>query len=250
MVIRAIARVVRRLFALVVCFLAPMFAELLPAVARTAVAYGDGTAVLHKVEREAIAGAVQKRREEFAGGRGCARNALAELGLRDPSIPMGPKGEPIWPPGIVGSITHCEGLRACAVARSSDLLSLGIDAEPNLALPSGVPIADIALPAEISRLDRAAKGDGRAIHWDRLLFCMKEAVFKAWFPLTKRWLGFEDAAIALDASRRSFRADVLVDGATSDGHVISSFFGRWAATDRFLAAAIAVPLVAPPRVWN
>ena len=32
---------------------------------------------------------------------------------------------------------------------------------------------------------------------DRLLFCAKEATYKAWYPLTGRWLGFEDADIDL-----------------------------------------------------
>lgn len=27
------------------------------------------------------------------------------------------------------------------------------------------------------------------------MFCTKEATYKAWFPMTLRWLGFEDAEI-------------------------------------------------------
>jgi 4'-phosphopantetheinyl transferase EntD len=33
------------------------------------------------------------------------------------------------------------------------------------------------------------------VYWDRVLFCIKESTYKAWFPLTHRWLGFEDASV-------------------------------------------------------
>ncbi len=93
-------------------------------------------------------------------------------------------------------MTHHDGYRAAAVARRTDARSLGIDAEPHLPLPEGV-LELVALPAE---LRRTAELSARhpLVRWDRLLFSTKEAVYKAWFPLTHRWLGHEEADIAVD----------------------------------------------------
>src|SRR4051812_9450636 len=88
-------------------------------------------------EREALGSAVEKRRREFTTGRACARQALSRLGTPVVALPSGPHGEPLWPAGTVGSITHCRGYRACAVARSEAVTALGIDAEPNEPLPPG-----------------------------------------------------------------------------------------------------------------
>ncbi len=189
-------------------------------------------------EKELVVRAVEKRRREFTTARMCARAALRELGFDAVAIPTGERGEPLWPAGVVGSITHCEGYRACALARSSEILTLGIDAEPNAALPDGL-LGDIALQPELPML-RRLKAEHSSIHWDRLLFSAKESVYKAWFPLAKRWLGFEDAVIAIDLNTATFTARLLVSGPLAAGSVLSGFSGRWMAKDGLIATAIAV----------
>ena len=156
-------------------------------------------------EEPLIAKSVAKRRNEFITVRHCARIALGELGVPPVPILKGDKGEPCWPDGVVGSLTHCTGYRGAVVGRSAAVRSVGIDAEPHDVLPHGVLDA-ITLDEE--RHEIAALPEG--LHWDRILFCAKEATYKAWFPLTKRWLGFEDAHIVFDvdpgtASDRSVR---------------------------------------------
>jgi 4'-phosphopantetheinyl transferase EntD len=195
--------------------------------------------VLFPEERAVVSGAVEKRRQEFTTGRACARNALAGLGVSPRAVPSGPKGAPVWPAGIAGSITHCDGYFAAAVARTADLLSLGIDAEPNEPLPSQL-VPDIALPAEVAWLRRAAR-EAPAVHWDRLLFCMKEAVYKAWHPLTGRWLGFEDATVEVDREQGKFTATLLVEGHRVAGEEITRFAGRWLAGEGLVLAAVTVP---------
>ena len=87
-------------------------------------------------------------------------------------------------------MTHCAGYRAAAVARSGDLAAVGIDAEPHAPLPPDV-LELVARPEE--RVELTALEEARPdLHWDRILFSAKEAVFKAWFPLTRRWLDFTD----------------------------------------------------------
>jgi 4'-phosphopantetheinyl transferase EntD len=216
-----------------------MIAELLPTAVASADARGNrGDARLFPAEEQIVSRAVEKRRKEFAGGRACAREALQRLGFPAGPIPAGERGEPIWPQGTVGSITHCEGYRAAAVARAEELLTIGIDAEPHLPLPEGL-VGDIARPEELPRLAELARVEP-ATHWDRLLFSAKESVYKAWFPLARRWLGFEDATLTLDPGAGSFAARLLVPGSTVQGQPLTGFEGRWLVRDGLVVTAIAV----------
>jgi 4'-phosphopantetheinyl transferase EntD len=213
--------------------------EVLPAGVVCAEAFTDvDDAELFDEERAVIAKAVAKRRGEFVTVRYCARKALAELGVLPAPLVPGERGAPQWPARIVGSMTHCANYRAAAVARATTVCSIGIDAEPHQPLPDGVLDA-IALPDERIRLAELAATDD-AIRWDRLLFCAKEAVYKAWFPLTRTGLDFEQADITIDRVSRTFTASLLVDGPIIDGMELRAFEGRWQANDRLLLVAIAL----------
>lgn len=216
-----------------------MLERILPTSASVVATRVDLHGALYPEEESVVRQAVEKRRREFTTVRACAREALAQLGQPHQAIPSGARGEPLWPAGFVGSITHCEGYRACAVARAGDLLTVGVDAEPNEPLPDGL-LEDIALPDEREWLRYLARRTPET-HWDRLLFSIKESVYKAWFPLAEKWLGFEDAVVAIDSQRRRFSAHLLVPGPDLDGRELSSFHGSWLATDGFVMAAIAVP---------
>ena len=215
-----------------------MLERILPDGAPVATAREDRDGALYPEEAAVVARAVEKRRREFTTGRACAREALAQLGEPHQPIPPGPRGEPLWPAGVVGSITHCDGYRACAVARDADLLSIGVDAERNEPLPEGL-LGDIALPDEQGMLQRLAHEDP-AVCWDRLLFSAKETVYKAWYPLARRWLGFEDAIVALDRVARTYSAHLLVPGPVVEGRELTGFRGRWVADGGLLLTAIAL----------
>lgn len=216
-----------------------MLERILPAGAVVRATRGDIDAALYPEEEAMVERAVEKRRREFATARACARDALVELGQPRGAILSGPKGEPLWPVGIVGSITHCEGYRASAVARSSELRTLGVDAEPDQPLPDGL-LGDIALPEERVLLRELAR-EAPGTHWDRLLFSIKESIYKAWFPLAERWLGFEDAVVAIDWRKQQFSAHLLVPGPLVEGRELRGFHGRWLAVDGLVMAAIALP---------
>ncbi|MEU3448144.1 4'-phosphopantetheinyl transferase superfamily protein [Streptomyces thermolilacinus] len=189
-------------------------------------------------EAEQVSRAVDKRRREFTTVRWCARRALAGLGIGPVPIPRGERGAPVWPDRVVGSMTHCQGYRAAAVARDTDLRSLGIDAEDHLPLPDGV-LGLVASDAERDHLAGLARVRPE-VHWDRLLFSAKESVYKAWFPLTRRWLGHEDAELAF-AVDGTFTARLL----ESDPAVpAQGFTGRWAVDGAHAVTAVTVP---PPR---
>jgi 4'-phosphopantetheinyl transferase EntD len=216
-----------------------MLERILPEGVAVACTAGDLDVPLYPEEEAAVGRAVEKRRREFVTARACARQALGRLGLPEQAIPAGDKGEPLWPAGVVGSITHCAGYRACALSRATDLLTIGVDAELDEPLPDGL-LADVALPEERRRL-RGLAAAAPGVSWDRLLFSVKEAVYKAWFPLARRWLGFEDAAVTIDDRQRTFSARLLVPGPSVEGAELTGFSGRWRAEGGLLLAAIAVP---------
>jgi enterobactin synthetase component D / holo-[acyl-carrier protein] synthase len=222
-----------------------VLAEIMPAEVATDEVFGDVLDIVLFPEEEAAMGrSVDKRRREFITARACARAGLARLGVPPVPIVPGLRGAPQWPPGIVGSITHCAGYRASAVARAEDMIALGLDAEPNDRLPGGV------LDAIATADERAALGALASVQrspcWDRLLFSAKESVYKAWFPLTRRWLNFEEAAITINPAEGTFYAWLLVAGPVLDGHRLTGFTGRWLARDGFILTAIALPRVSPP----
>ncbi len=212
--------------------------EILPADVAAVEAFDDPPeAVLHPAEAPAVTSAVDVRRREFTTGRHCARRALARLGLAEVAIPVGPNREPRWPAGVVGSITHCAGYRAAAVALDRHLASVGIDAEPHARLPDGV-LDLVALPDERTRLELLA-GSRPGVHWDRLLFSAKESVYKAWYPVAGRWLGFEDAEMVIEAD--TFTARLRVPGPDVGGVPLRTLPGRWLVRDGLVLTAVALP---------
>lgn len=198
--------------------------KLLPAVVAVAEAIDDESPdPLFDEEDEALGGAVPRRRVEFATGRSCARRALSALGQPPRSILPGSHREPLWPDGFVGSITHCSGYCAAAVARVEEIATIGVDAEIDEPLPPSI-LDKIALPGELEWM-RARTGDGMC--WDRLLFSAKESVFKAWFPLMRRWLGFEAVRVRFDPATQTFCASFLDERPVIDGRSVTAFEGRY-----------------------
>jgi 4'-phosphopantetheinyl transferase EntD len=206
----------------------------LPSGVATAEAFGDPVApplLPGDVDPAEAARWGEGRRREFAAGRALARRALLAAGLEPVAVARDARGAPVWPPGAVGSVTHCAGYAAAAVGPARRVRALGVDAEPALPLPAGV-LDEIALPDERADLRRLARArpDGC---WDRLLLCAKEAVYKAWNPLTGRWLGFEDVRITVHAGG-TFATSVPGAGPRVGRLRLR---GRWARRDGLLLAA-------------
>jgi 4'-phosphopantetheinyl transferase EntD len=166
-----------------------------------------------------------------------------------PILP-GPAGQPLWPAGVTGSITHCAGYQACAVARTAEVAAIGIDAEPDAALPAGL-IETVATGPERAWISRHAAAAAPApppsagpppaaphgVCWDRLLFSAKEAACKLWYPLTGHWLGFQEAAIEL-ATTGTFSARLPGLGPASGDQRVTRMTGRWLARDGLIVTAI------------
>lgn len=169
-------------------------------------------------EAEAVSGAIDTRRKEFSAGRAAARAALGQLGFDGIEIPVSPRRAPVWPEGICGSITHSKTLCIAVAARRSQVSSIGIDAEPDHPLK-------VDLRSAILHESELNASDSEAI----ALFSMKEALFKAQFPVTGQMMGFHDAkrdgnmGLSLTRLVGAFEAGTRFDVPRlhSEGHVIS-----------------------------
>jgi 4'-phosphopantetheinyl transferase EntD len=122
----------------------------------------------------------------------------------------------------VGSMTHCDGYRGAALARSAALASVGVDAESHLPLPARVTAA-IATSEELESLGALREAEP-AIAWERILFSAKESIYKALFPLTGQSLGFHDCTITLCVDG-NFAARVQTDLRWQQGD--QGLSGRW-----------------------
>lgn len=197
-------------------------------------------AALPEEERLQSLQAVSARRADLAAGRRLAHAALASFGADVPVIGRGIRGEPLWPAGTIGSITHCEGYAAAAAAATTACCAIGIDVEPALSLPAGVLDA-IASNSERGHIAALELHDAWT-PWDRLLFCIKEACYKAWYPLERSWLDFPDATVHLDPSSETFAVEI-------GPHVQRSILparldGRWAVRGGFIGTALTIDTTA------
>ena len=215
-----------------------MMGNILPAHVEAVEVLGDDpTARLMPEEEHALGPAAEGRRKEFTTARNCARLALSKLGLPPTAILRGPNREPCWPAGLVGSITHCPGYRVAAVARREHFLSIGIDAEVHEALPPGV----VQVVARSEELDWLQTVQQRGVWWDRVLFSAKESVYKAWYPLAGKWLGFKDALVQIDPANGTFRASLLTTGPIIEGLRLDRMEGRFCIRNGLILTFVGIP---------
>jgi 4'-phosphopantetheinyl transferase EntD len=154
-------------------------------------------------EEAAIARAVASRRNEFTTGRRLAREALARLGCAATSLPADSDRVPRWPKGFVGTISHAGGLCIALVGCARDLVGIGVDIEATKRLQPGLTRL-ICRPDEID-LDET----GDTVDPTLLRFVAKEAFYKAYFPTTRAFLGFQDVRVTVDPTSTRFEARLM-----------------------------------------
>lgn len=176
--------------------------------------------------------AVPNRRREFAAGRACARAGLELLGLETHALPIGPDRRPIWPLGVIGSISHTSGLCCAAVALRSDVRSLGLDVQA-IQEVSEDTWPSICTPAEWDRISALAPHHRQT--FAALIFSAKEAFFKAQFEVTGAWVDFTELSVSASGGRirltpssasiRKLKATHFLEGRYMVGHdiVITTF---------------------------
>ena len=165
---------------------------------------------LHPQERSILRPtASPKRRLEFSLGRMAARHALAQLGITNrPAIGSGEKGMPLWPDGIVGSITHAAGSAIAVAAHDREAWALGIDLQ-DLERGRRVDISKmICHDSELPWIEALPEQ-----RHERLLslFSAKESIYKALFPVCRRYISFKDVQLLWDEQRSEFDARLVVN---------------------------------------
>lgn len=165
---------------------------------------------------------------DFDRGRLAAKHALAELGARVEEVPAGEDRAPVWPPGIVGAIAHTGGVAVAIVAAAAGFRGLGVDVEAADRAVEDRTSERIGTPQELAALPHPAA---------LILFCAKEATYKALAPLGAPRLGFKD--VVYTPAAPGVLSGTLVD-TSLDEAVPRSFVARYAVGDGYVVAALQV----------
>ena len=165
---------------------------------------GGTPSIRPEEERILSPSACPKKRTEFVLGRAAVRYALRELGEYGPVL-RGGQGEPLWPEGILGSITHCWPWAVALVLKSWKPLVVGIDLE-DLETAGRVDISGLICTAK--ELDWVR--DGFSFH-ERLamIFSAKETIYKGFYPFCRQYIDFKDVELSWFPKRQSFGVSFL-----------------------------------------
>ncbi len=173
---------------------------------------------LHKIDLPPNQQFSPKRLADYSFGRYCATKALEQLEIKDVIIPIGKDREPIWPEGIVGSISHCDRLVGAIVAKSSDYISLGLDIEEiGRVTPD---LWDLVFTENEKNYLSGLSSDDILVQ-STAIFSIKEAFYKFQHPLTKTFLDFLDVEVDLEEFSRVNVLSILIsqDSKIRDNHV-------------------------------
>jgi len=154
----------------------------------------DGS-LLFPEERQFVGKAAPKRVRDFASGRLCARRALLDLGFPDAPLLRSEDRCPVWPDGVVGSITHTQDFSGAVAARADRVRAIGLDAEV-IGRVTGNILPAICTAPEAAWLDSLQEPE-RA-QYAALVFSSKEAFYKCQYTLTRTFLDFPDVELDLD----------------------------------------------------
>lgn len=183
-------------------------------------------------ELQALGVASDKRMREFSAGRAAVRQAMAGINLPPADILVGKHRQPLAPPGVVISITHDDEYALAAATGQSQWHGIGID----IALADDLPVNLHSMVCRGQDLQHLFEGETVAQR-AKLVFCLKEALFKAIFPQVNDWMNFSQSEIAVDHDRGVFSARVYAE----DGAELSLqglWYGCFARVgERWVAAA-------------
>ncbi|MCC5996634.1 MAG: 4'-phosphopantetheinyl transferase superfamily protein [Oceanicaulis sp.] len=185
-------------------------------------------------ERRLLARLSAARREDFIRGRQCARDALSAHLPKPPPVLKSADGLPCWPAGYHGSIAHGAGAACAAVCPAAAFAGVGVDLEPVTAL-------DDALERTICRPEEMAGFPGRALagalSWALLAFAAKEAVYKAIYPATRRFLDCHGISVRFPGDQGPQSGAFVVAG-LGEGlqRLAPCVSGRWVRDGQFVFA--------------
>ena len=189
----------------------------------------DHSAELHDSEIRSIRAAVESRKAEFSTGRMLVALALDQLGFPVCAVPRGEFNEPLWPEGIVGSVSHTSKTCVVAVARGTACAGIGIDIEDRQA-----KVSDLAqLILREDEFVGAPSADPESLNNTvRRAFSAKESVFKAIFAQVRRFVDFQEVSVSFDTSAQRFSARAPENGQLN--RLLATGEGGWFYSDELL----------------
>ena len=189
------------------------------------------------LEEEAYIGrAVEKRKREFRAGRNASREALRVLGYKEPVVILRDSfRRPLWPTGVVGSISHTTNCCMAAVAYSKDYLGIGLDVETISPIEVSM-LSRICTTQELRWInERKTKGD--RVPWCKLIFSIKESVYKLFSPIHAVFLDFLEVEVCLDLERGCFLAAV----SENEHNINCEYRGRYLADANYVYSSVFLP---------
>lgn len=185
-------------------------------------------------ERSDIENAVLKRQREFIAGRTSARMALMQMGYTNQPVPRSASRAPLWPEGVVGSISHNSHYCVAVTSLSSLYTGIGIDIESPVGLSPDL-VNLVCTPSEREFLShRSGPVRGKLA---KLFFSAKESVYKCIFPIFSEQLEFTDVEIALNIDARTFQAKVT----TGTHGTVENINGHFASSAHLLLTLAVLP---------
>lgn len=160
---------------------------------------GDYWLELSADERKLVELASASRRQEFAAGRRVAHAAMRQIGIPTGEI-LALDRKPVWPDGVVGSISHSRTIATAAVSLRERHKGLGVDVIPVTAV-SEKTATRVLSERELRWVHEIGPGE-----WRTAMFSAKEAIYKAVNPLVGEFLAFNDVEVAVDETELSFEA--------------------------------------------
>lgn len=152
----------------------------------------DEPKFVYEEEKERMRAAGNYRKNEFIAGRECARSALEAVGFSRAPILPDEDGVPLWPEGAIGAISHSRGYCAAIAGKRCDYRLLGLDLEKTNRLSPSAIKRTVHPDEQVYVKDDQKRAS--------LIFCAKEAFFKAQFPVWETHANFHDLILAVDST--------------------------------------------------
>jgi len=175
------------------------------------------------------------RQRAYAAGRVAAHNAMVDLSLPKRPVLMAPDRAPIWPEGLVGSLSHSQTCCIAALGPSDRFRALGIDVEEATRLDSDL-LPTVCTNAELGWLAAQPTTDAGLL--GKLIFSAKECAYKCQYAVTRALFGFDTFEITPDLDTGQFEAtftrDILPFAAKTCLH------GRFVISDGLIITTMAL----------
>ncbi len=157
-------------------------------------------------ENQIVSKSSNRRKREFSAGRAIAKTLLKKYGIKNYPVLSGTNREPVWPKGVIGSISHCDDFCFVAIAQEKNYKSIGIDIEK---LTPIEPDIEEYVCTEAERKWIQEQNYEKKLMLSKLIFCAKESAFKCCFPIVQKYIDFLSVVVSCDLKYHLFTVNMI-----------------------------------------